>query len=260
MSEQKQKMFECEEARPFYLKGSRHGILLIHGFTGSVAHMRYLGEKLHAEGFTVMGINLPGHAVSIEAMAKTGWKDWLGAAEDALKTLRADCDTVTAAGLSMGGVISLILAEKGLVDSVISISAPMAAQNRLLALAGVLSVFMPVFRWGDNEETDGPAVLDPKYHLGYDGFPTRCGHDLYRLIQMARKNLGSITCPLMSIQSHSDESISADSLDVIQRGAGSAVKRKLWLDGVPHVCVISREKDRIAEECAAFLRDTEKQG
>lgn len=54
------------------LEGGEHGVLLLHGFTGSAAHMRPLGERLHSQGFTVMGINLPGHAQSMEAMGKTG--------------------------------------------------------------------------------------------------------------------------------------------------------------------------------------------
>ena len=253
---QRDPMFAREEAQPFLFPGGNHGVLLLHGFTGTVSHMRPLGERLREEGFTVKGINLPGHAQSIAAMGQTGWKDWLGAARDAVKELRKTCGTVSAAGLSMGGVITLILAEEGLLDSAVTISAPMAAQNRLLALAGVLYVFKPVFLWGNGGETEGEnPPLDPKYHLGYEGFPTKCGYSLYHLIRMARKGLGRITCPVLSIQSRADETISADSLDVIQQGVSSRVKRAVWLEGVPHVCVISRERPRVEEECAGFLRE-----
>ena len=252
--------FQKPEAQPFLFEGDRHGVLVIHGFTGSVAHMRPLGERLRDAGMTVMGINLPGHAQSMADMGKTGWKDWLNAARDAAKDLRRRCDTVSAVGLSMGGVITLILAEEGLVDSAISISAPMAAQNKLLALAGVLSVFKPVFLWDGDPDPAKPKPepkVDPRYDLGYEGFPTRCGQSLYKLISMAKKDLGRITCPLMSVQSRTDETITADSLDIIQQGAKSEVKRALWVTDVPHVCVISKEQEHIAQECVRLLRETE---
>ena len=53
-----------ENAWPFFLEGGEHAVLLTHGFTGTPAHMRPLGEYLHAQGFTVQGILLPGHGES----------------------------------------------------------------------------------------------------------------------------------------------------------------------------------------------------
>ena len=48
-------------AQPFFFPEGEHAVLLMHGFTGSPAHMRKLGEALHARGFAVRGILLPGH-------------------------------------------------------------------------------------------------------------------------------------------------------------------------------------------------------
>lgn len=245
--------FTLPEAQPFFLEGGSHAVLLMHGFTGSVAHMRPIGEALHAAGFTVRGINLPGHAETLEAMKASTWEDWLGAGRQAVKALREKYDAVSAMGLSMGGCISLILAEEGLVDAAVPVSAPMAAQNKFLPLAGVLYRLVPQISWG---EGGGPKdhMLDPKYNLGYGGFPTRCGADLYKLIRMAREGLGKITCPLMVVQSRGDETITASSAGQIMEKSASEVKKMLWLDEVPHVCTITKEAPHIAEEAAAFLR------
>lgn len=54
--------FDREECRPFYHRGGDNGILLVHGFTGSAAHMRPLADELARRGRTVRTINLPGHA------------------------------------------------------------------------------------------------------------------------------------------------------------------------------------------------------
>ena len=82
------KDFSAAECQPFLLEGGRHGVVLFHGFTGSAGHMRPLGEALHAQGFTVRGINLPGHASSMEDMARFTWQDWLQAAKNAVLEMK----------------------------------------------------------------------------------------------------------------------------------------------------------------------------
>ena len=66
--------FEREVCKPFYHKGNDCGVLLIHGFTGSCAHMRPLADDLAARGYTVRTINLPGHALTEADMAKANWQ------------------------------------------------------------------------------------------------------------------------------------------------------------------------------------------
>ncbi|MBR5344843.1 MAG: alpha/beta fold hydrolase [Clostridia bacterium] len=249
--------FSRPEAQPFFFEGGEHAVLLLHGFTGSVAHMRPLGEKLHEAGFTVKGINLPGHASTLEDMKACTWEDWVGAGRDAVKELRAKYPCVSVAGLSMGGCIALILAEEGLLDAVVPISAPMAAQNKFLPLAGILYPLVPTISWG---EGGGPKdhMLDAKYNLGYGGFATKTGAALYKIIKEAKANLGKITCPLMAVQSHGDETIDPDSADLILEKASSGIKEMLWLEEVPHVCVITKELPNIASKAAEFLRSVRK--
>lgn len=242
--------------QPFFLPGDGHGVLLLHGFTGSAAHMRPLGEGLNALGFTVMGINLPGHATSMEEMGRVGWQEWLGAAKDGFMHLRERCDHVSVAGLSMGGCLTLILAEQMKPTAVATISAPMAVKNRMLPLAGLAAPFVPTIWWQSRE--DGGQAVDDRYDYGYPGFPTRCGVDLHRLIRMARQDLHAVQCPVLVVQSHADETISADSADVIMKGAGSERKGVLWLEDVPHVCTISKEKDTIIRAAGEHFRQAER--
>ena len=178
-------------AQPFLKENGEHAVLLIHGFTGSIAHMRMLADGLYEKGFTVQGINLPGHAKDLDAMGKTGWEDWLGAAREALRGLKAKYRYASVMGLSMGGVITLILSEEGIPHSAVSISAPMAVQNKLMPFARILAPFSPVTSWGE----PGPAnaLMDPDYDLGYGGFPTKCAADLAHLIKTARGSLGKST-------------------------------------------------------------------
>mgnify|MGYP006299924079 FL=1 len=67
-----------------FRKGSSEtGLLLLHGYTGSPAEMRYLGERLHEKGFTVSIPRYPGHVTSLYEMVKTSAHDWYTAAREA---------------------------------------------------------------------------------------------------------------------------------------------------------------------------------
>ena len=256
MTDHRDAMFEVPEAQPFDFAGGEHGVLLIHGFTGSPGHMRLLGEHLRDRGFTVKGICLPGHAVTMQAMAEVTWRDWLNAAVEGFEALKKQCRYVSVAGLSMGGCLSLILAEEHPLTAVAPISAPMAVQNRMMPFARLAAPFIKTITWGS--DPDRPSMLDSRYDLGYTGFPTKSAADLSRLIRHARRNLGRITCPILAVQSHADETIAPESADVIIGGVSSADKHLLWLDKVPHVCTISEEHEHIAAEVGGLFKQAEK--
>ncbi len=242
--------------QPFLLEGEMrngktHGVLLLHGFTGTIAHMRPLADALHVKGFTVMGFNLPGHGTDMDDMARTTWEDWLNAAKDALMSLKASCDVVSVAGLSMGGCLTLILAEQMLVDAVATISAPMGTKAPLW-MTGIAAPFLKTIWWHTREGAASP--IDDRYDYGYPGFRTSCGPHLSRLIRMSRRDLHAVTCPILVVQSRADETIAENSAQVIMNGVSSERKGVLWLENVPHVCTISRETERISEAIAKHFR------
>lgn len=248
--------FSAEVCQPFRFQGDEHGVLLLHGFTGSAAHMRPLGEALHAQGFTVEGLNLPGHALSMEAMAETGWQDWLDAAKDAFIRMQQRRRYVSVAGLSMGGCLALLIGEQMRPTAVAAISTPMAVQNPLLPFAGIAAPFVKRIMWRSREGS--PYQVDDRYDYGYPGFPTRCGSDLNRLIRMARQDLHALQCPLLIVQSRHDETISPDSAEIIAKGVGSKQVGTLRLEMVPHVCTISEALPDIAGRVAEVFRMAER--
>ena len=247
--------FSDPACQPFRMEGGEHGVLLLHGFTGSAAHMRPLGEQLHASGFTVEGINLPGHAISMEAMGKTGWQDWLDAAKEAFCRMQQRCQFVSVAGLSMGGCIALLIAEQMQPTAVVAISTPMAVQNPMLPFAGIAAPFVKRIMW--SSRGDSIKRMDARYDYGYPGFPTHCGASLHRLITLARRDLHAVHCPLLVVQSHQDETISRDSADVILKGVSSQHAGVLWLDEAPHVCTITEALPEIVRHTAELLRRAE---
>ena len=247
--------FDHECCKPFLHSGSANGILLVHGFTGSVSHMRPLGDALAEKGYTVMGINLPGHAITEKEMEASGWQQWLQAVKEAVLKLREHCEIITVGGLSMGGVLALLIAEQMKIQGCVAISAPMATQNKLMPLASLLAQVYPRISWGPQPER--LDALNKDYDYGYSGFPTRKATDLNHLIHLARRNLFNISCPILAVQSADDETIWAGSADCILSGVESERKQKLWLHDVPHVCTISKELPAIVEAVDKLMQAAE---
>ena len=68
-------------AAPFQLTGARDdAVLMLHGWTGSPAHLRPLAAQLNASGYAVSAPLLAGHGTAIDDMVDTGWRDWMKSA------------------------------------------------------------------------------------------------------------------------------------------------------------------------------------
>lgn len=73
---------------PIYREGSRTGVLVIHGFTGSPRSMHEYGERFAAAGYTVALPLLAGHGQTPEELEKARWTDWTADVEKAFQWLR----------------------------------------------------------------------------------------------------------------------------------------------------------------------------
>ncbi|MBR1586254.1 MAG: alpha/beta fold hydrolase [Clostridia bacterium] len=243
-------------ARPFDFPAGEHGVLLIHGLTGTPAHMRLLGEGLRDRGFAVRGICLPGHGETPQAMAGFAWQDWLLAAREAARDMAGRYPRFSVCGLSMGGLLALLLAQEGIATACVTIAAPMKTVNKLRPLAPVIAPICPVI---PKRVDPARATLNGEYDVGYEVTPTASYRHLSVLMRRARQHLALIHCPVLAIQSHGDQVVTADSPDIILNGVSSAVKARLWLDQAPHVCTISPEYPKIVEAMAEFLKKSEGQ-
>src|SRR5215211_7952180 len=98
-------------AEPFLFLGKpgKPACLLIHGFTGTPKEMRWMGEFLNQQGYTCLGIRLAGHATNPEDMIRSNWTDWTASVEEGYRLLRGVSDSILLMGLSMGGILSLLM-------------------------------------------------------------------------------------------------------------------------------------------------------
>jgi len=67
----------------------RGGVLLLHGLSDSPYSLRAMAEKLHAQGFYVVVLRIPGHGTAPVGLVRARWQDFAAAVRLAARDLRA---------------------------------------------------------------------------------------------------------------------------------------------------------------------------
>jgi carboxylesterase len=241
-----------DQVQPFAFDRGPIGCVLLHGFTSAPKEMRPLGDYLAARNYTVRGVRYAGHGTSPQDLARTRWRDWVASAETAVAELRGRCAHVWAIGLSLGGLISLHLAEQQLVDGVCAIAPAIYPPDRRMALARLLAPIRPYSR-KDLADLHDPIALAE--HADYELFPTRAVAELNALIRQTRRQLDQIEAPLLLIFARHDRVVSLQALDVIWTRVASAAKRQVILERGGHIVTEDYDKDLAFAAIDQFLQE-----
>jgi carboxylesterase len=224
------------------------GILLIHGFTGTPDNMRPLQDRFEWEGYKVANLPLKGHGTTPEDMRQANWRDWLSDSMREVENLQRECRKVAVAGLSMGGLIALIIAARMDVDAIVTISTPIRYRYELLAQFSPLIRFSNRIRKWPRASVNGTCMK-----IGYTAIPEAKLYDLHRLSMMAREQMQKVKCPVLVIQSKKDEVVRVASMDAILSGVSSNVKESILLERSPHTCVTGLESETVTTGAARFV-------
>lgn len=236
---------------PFFLPGGETGVLLIHGFTGSPAEMRRLGVYLHGAGLTVAAPLLPGHGTTAADCNGTRWADWTATVEDALAQLQARCRTVFAAGLSMGALLALHLAEghPELAGAALYAPAIMVTDKRSY-IAPLLKLITPSVAKAPGYWADPEARA---LFWGYDVWPTAASHSVLQAIGVVKQRLSQVRCPLLIVYSAGDPDTNPRGAHYVYEHAASPDKQMVELRESGHVITLDSEWEELAEMTARFV-------
>jgi carboxylesterase len=136
-------LFTEPEHRPYISEGGRPAALLVHGFVGTPAEMRAIGEALLGSGWTVQALLLPGFGSDLASLPDRRNDEWLDCIGEAVRGLRqAGKGPLLVVGYSLGATLSIIAggALQPQPDGLVLL-APFWWQDRLL-----LRLFAPVIR------------------------------------------------------------------------------------------------------------------
>lgn len=242
-------------AEPFYFPGNKIGCLLTHGFTGSPKEMRWLGEYLAEEGFTVLGIRLAGHATQPEDMIRMRYQDWVHSVEDGYHLLKGAVDQVVLVGLSMGGVLSLLMASKLEVAGVLTMSAPYYLNDPRVKFVKLFSHFIRYMP--KSHEKPGEGWVDKaawRQQVSYPANPLRSIAELNVLLREMRTALPKVKAPALLIHSRNDHYVPKDSMEKIYAALGATDKEMMWVTESGHVIPREPAKAEVFPKAAEFVR------
>ncbi|MCM0621655.1 alpha/beta hydrolase [Nocardioides bruguierae] len=227
----------------------RVGVLVQHGFTGQPAAMKPWAEELSARGWAVEVPRLPGHGTTWQDCNTTGWDDWCAEVLAAHDRLRATCDVVVAAGLSMGGALVLRLAadRPDAVDGVVLVNPAVATHRKDVLALPLLQHVVGSFP-GIAGDIAKPGVSEQ----GYDRTPLRAAASMMRGWAGVRRDLGRVTAPVLYLRSDVDHVVDEASEPIITAGVAGPVTRVALPDSF-HVATIDHDLPRIVSSSIEFV-------
>jgi carboxylesterase len=236
-------------AEPFSRRGGPHGVLVVHGFTGTPQGLRGLAEAFATAGFAVELPLLPGHGTTVEHMMQTSWSDWSAAADAAYQDLAGRCDRVVVAGLSMGGTIACWLAGRHpeIAGIVVINGAVLGDDGTLLSMidqaeaAGMTA--MPAV--GGNICAEGVT------ELAYESVPFGCSRSLILAVSELQAELPNIRCPVLIMNSPQDHVVPPASSDHLAASVSGPVER-LTLERSYHVATLDHDRELLERHAVEF--------
>jgi len=240
-------------AEPFLLAARKIGCVLVHGFTGAPKEMRLMGEALHSAGITALGVRLAGHATQPDDLKRTLWKDWLASVEDGIHLLSGICDKIFIAGLSLGGILSLVAASRyKQLKGVIAIATPYnLGDDWRLRFARSLSLIIPEIKKKGSETRDTSTA---RKHIDYPAYPTKGIAELQDLTKVLHHSLPSIKIPVLLINSKADRTVPIWHAERIQEEIKSADVERMIIEESGHVITEDVGREKVFEAAVQFIK------
>lgn len=221
-----------------------------------------MGEFLNEQGYTCLGIRLAGHATDPEDMIRSNWTDWTASVEDGYHVLRGLTDTIFLIGLSMGGILALLMSTRLNVKGVVAISTPykLPEDPRLRHVDWIAKMipYMP-----KNNTEPGSGWFDKeawKEHISYPQNPVRSIGQLNRLLASMRASLPDLRVPVLLIHSKDDDYVLPDNIDLIYNDlANASDKTRLYLTGSGHVVPRDAARQQAFQAALEFIQRIELQ-
>jgi carboxylesterase len=213
--------------------------------------MRPWGEFLAQAGLTVRVPRLPGHGTTWQEMQLTRWPDWYGTVERELADLGSSCDAVFVMGLSMGGTLTLRLAEQhpDAITGIVVVNGSVLTKHPLRRLLPYLRHVVPAFPGIAND------IAKPgQDEIAYNRVPLQAAYSFSQLWQITRDDLPLVSQPLLLMRSREDHTVEPENADFILEHVTSADREVVVLENSYHVATLDYDAMTVFERSLEFVR------
>lgn len=221
--------------------------------------MEPLARSLHQLGFTVSAPLLAGHGDTNVKLAATGWPDWYATARTHFLELRAAHQRVCLVGLSLGGLLSLRLAEEfpDKVSALATLAAPLFL-GVWARFAVPLVWYSPLrFFYRYQKKVDGGDIKDEivkKQLWSNDAMPVAGIHSLMQFQKIVRQDLRKVSAPTLVVHARDDHTAPYANLQAIAEGIGATVVETCTLTNSYHLITLDLERVQVVSRVIGFLQ------
>lgn len=238
------------------------GALILHGFTGTPAHVKTLAGPLEQLGLPCYLPLLSGHgASSAEALRGVNWQDWLKDCEVALFELLNQAHKAIVIGHSMGGWLALNLAadHEDMVDSIVLAG----ASTRTASPFGPgrpLHFLVPLLMASVKKWDLKPQFTDPKLaHQAeaYGWAPKEAMDTLLDLCKVTAERLTEVRTPALILHSVVDSLNSPQGAKMMYSRLSTPydLKRLVWFEKSGHELFLDCEREAVIQTVVEFVQE-----
>ncbi len=224
--------------------------LCLHGLTGTPYEVRPVAHALVARGIRARGICMAGHGGSVEALAATTRFDWVERALAEVLTLRAEYERVFLVGVSMGGLVSLRIAQSEPVDGLVVIGVPLVLAPPIPQILPLLRLLITSRKKRDSDIQDPQARAR---HPGIPAMPFDSVQELIRLQEEVIPDLGRVEAPILVAHGELDRTARPRDARRLYEEIGSKEKELFMLARSGHVATVDYDGSALATAAADFI-------
>jgi carboxylesterase len=209
------------------------------------------GQSLSQNGWTIRVPRLPGHGSRWQDMNLTTWEDWYAEVERNLRELLAKCDQVFICGLSMGGSLTLRLAEQhgNEISGIVLVNPAVHSERADRHLLPVMSKLLKSFPGISND------IAKPgQDEVAYGKLPLKAAYSLAQLWKMVKSDISKVNQPVLLFRSLQDHVVEPSNSQWILEHVSSADKEEIVLQNSFHVATLDYDAELIETRSADFIK------
>lgn len=255
------------EHQPYTFGEGPKTALLLHGFPGTAAETRPLGEALAKAGWQAHGVLLPGFGPDIVNLAERTRQDWIEAALDAYHTHEAD----VLIGYSMGAALALSLLDHVQPEQMVLIAPFWSLPGILPRLVPIAKLFIPEMKPFQNADFSDPDTRERFVRImpGIDlddpevqerlrtgmTLPLDSIHEVLKLGRQGKGNVPGVRVPTLVIQGTEDEVVKPQLTYSLVRMFRADVVTLHKIEGGGHDLIqkYATYKEHVAQKVIGFL-------
>ena len=248
-------------------------VLLIHGLGGTAYDLGVLQKALRTAGAVTHAPTLPGHGTHPQDLIGMRAEAWLETLAQTYHQLIAEHETVHIAGMCMGALLALVLAQRvrhgvdHAAGKLALLATPMHVDGWSTPWYRALRYVVyrvPGMAARMRVEEDEPfgiknpllrRIIKAKLARGdsfhYPWVPLTCIREVDRLRVWAHAAAPQTHCPTLVIHAREDELTSLRSADTLQATLPNA--RTVVLENSYHMICVDNDRDQVAAEVLGFF-------